>query len=301
MDTHLLRAFVTVARDGSLTRAAQRLFVTQPALSLQIRKLQDTVGLALFERTARGMRLTEAGRKLLPAAERALNASTEFDAAATGLKGTVTGELRIGTIVDPEFIRLGGFLKRLVERNPGLSIELHHGMSGAVTRQVDEGGLDVCFTLGAPGLTEFRERFEVLALTLFDYRVVAPPGWAERVWGKGWRELAGLPWIGTPVESVHHRLLSRRFAAEGVRQNRVAYVDLEPSMLDLVRSGVGLSLARDSIALAAAHMEGVVVADAVSANAELGFLCRRDRSGEPAINAALVAIKDLWLGATPLK
>ena len=294
MDTTLLRAFVTVAREGSLTRAAECLYVTQPALSLQIRKLQDTVGLILFERAARGMRLTEAGRKLLPAAERALNVSTEFDAAAAGLKGTVTGRLRIGTVVDPEFIRLGGFLKRLVERNPGLSIELHHGMSGAVTRQVEEGGLDVCFTLGEPGLGEYRERFDVLALTPFDYRVVAPPGWAERVRGKSWLELAGLPWIGTPRESVHHRLLSRLFAAEGVTQNLVAYVDLEPSMLDLVRSGVGLSLARDNIALAAAHMDGIVVADRVSVQAELGFLCRRDRAGEPVVAAALAAMEDLW-------
>lgn len=294
MNPSLLRAFVTVAREGNLTRASQRLYITQPALSLQIRKLQDAVGLSLFERAAHGMRLTEAGRKLLPAAERALSVSAEFDAAATGLRNTVTGRLRIGTILDPEFLRLGGFLKRLVERNPGLAIELRHGMSLSVTHEVEADNLDVCFTLGAPGLAEFQARFHIAALTAFGYRVVAPPGWGDRVHGKEWRDLAGLPWIGTPPESVHNRLLSRVFADEGVSQNLVAHVDLEPSMLELVRSGVGLSLARDSIALAAAHTDGVVVADRVWLQAELGFICRKDRHGEAPIAAALAAIEDLW-------
>lgn len=294
MDHASLRAFVTVAREGNLTRAAERLFLTQPALSLQVKKLQSELGMVLFERTPRGMRLTDAGRKLLPAAERALTAVAEFGAAASGLKGTVSGQLRIGTIVDPEFLRLGAFLGLLAERHPGLAFELRHGMSGAVAREVEVGTLDVAYTLGLPGLPEFRERFQALTLTRFTYRVVAPPGWGGQVRGKGWRALAALPWIGTPPESVHHRLLERIFAAEGVEPNVVARVDLEPSMLDLVRSGVALALARDSLALRAAHAEGVIIADAVSVEAELGFVCRKDRRMEPPVAAAMAVIAEVW-------
>lgn len=296
MDTTGLRAFVTVAREGNLTRAAQRLFVTQPALSLQIKKLQEALDLVLFERTPRGMRLTEAGQRLLPVAEKALAGMSEFRAAAAGLKETVSGRLRLGTIVDPEFLRLGAFLSALAERHPALSFELSHGMSGSVARRVESGELDVAYTLGPPGFTELAEHFHVVGLTEFSYRVVAPPGWAGQVRGKGWRELAALPWIETPPESVHHRLLSRVFAAEGVRPHVVARVDLEPSMLDLVRSGVAIALARDSLALRAAHAEGVVIADSVSVAAELGMLCRADRRAEPHIDAALGVIEGLWRG-----
>ncbi len=294
MDHSTLRAFVTVAREGNLTRAAEALFLTQPALSLQIKKLQGELDLVLFERTPRGMRLTEAGRKLLPAAERALAAVAEFGAAATGLKGMVSGQLRLGTIVDPEFLRLGAFLGRLADRHPGLAFELRHGMSGAIAREVELGNLDVAYTLGLPGLPEFRERFQAITLTRFTYRVVAPPGWGGQVRGKGWRALAALPWIATPPESVHHRLLARIFAAEGVEPNVVARVDLEPSMLDLVKSGVALALARDSLALRAAHAEGVVIADAVAVEAELGFICRTDRRLEPPIAAAMAAVAEVW-------
>lgn len=299
MDYSALRAFVTVAREGNLTRAAERLFLTQSALSLQIKKLQGELDLLLFERTPRGMRLTDAGRKLLPAAERALNAVAEFGATATSLKGRVSGKLRLGTIVDPEFLRLGAFLGLLADRHPGLAFDLRHGMSGAMAREVELGNLDVAYTLGLPGLQDLGERFCAVSLTRFTYRVVAPPGWGAQVRGRNWRELAVLPWIATPAESVHHRLLSGIFAAEGVEPNVVARVDLEPSMLDLVKSGVALALARDSLALRAAHAEGVVIADAVSVEAELGFIALKNRARESAIAAALDAIAEVWPNDQP--
>jgi DNA-binding transcriptional LysR family regulator len=294
MDFLSLRAFVTVAREGNLTRAAERLFVTQPALSLQIKKLQKQLDVRLFERTPRGMRLTEAGQRLLPVAERALAAVAEFSAAAAGLSEQISGRLRLGTIVDPEFLRLGRFLSALAERHPALSFELSHGMSGSVARQVEDGQLDVAYTLGLPGLPELREQFHVIELTGFSYRVVAPPGWAGQVRGKGWRALAALPWIGTPEGSVHRRLLSAIFSAAGARQNVVAQVDLEPSMLDLVCSGVGLTLVRHSLALNAAHARGVVIADAVSVDAALGIVCRADRRNEPPIDAAMTVMAEIW-------
>lgn len=294
MDYNNLRAFVTVAREGNLTRAAECLFLTQPALSLQIKKLQSQLDLTLFKRTPRGMRLTEAGQRLLPSAERALQVAGEFTAAAAGLKDAIIGQLRLGTILDPEFLRLGCFLRSLTERHPALTFELKHGMSGTVARLVEDNQLDVAYTLGQPGLKELRDRFHLVSLTAFSYRVVAPPGWAGQVRGKGWRELAALPWIGTPPDSVHNRLLSRIFSAEHVEQNIVAQVDLEPSMMDLVISGVGMAIARHSLALKAAHNQGVVIADAVSVDAEMCCVCRSDRRNEPSIRAAMSVIEDVW-------
>jgi DNA-binding transcriptional LysR family regulator len=294
MDFNLIRTFVTLAREGNLTRTAQRLHLSQPALSLQLKKLHEQLGLVLFERTPRGMRLTRAGEQLLPAAQRALEAATELDSLAAGISGQVGGRLRIGTIVDPEFLRLGPFLKRLVEYHPGLSTDLAHGMSGAVRREVAANRLDVAYTLGLPGMKDVEAGFEVLTLTPFSYRVIAPPGWQERVRGKDWKALARLPWIGTPADSVHHRLLAGVFREAGASPRIVAQVDLEPSMLDLVRSGVGLSLARDSVALRAAHAGSIAIADRVEVPAELGFLCLRARRTEPAIAAAFSVIAAVW-------
>ena len=77
MDLTLLRAFATVAREGNLTRAAAQLHLTQPAVSLQIKHLQETLGVTLFTRTSRGLALTRDGQTLLPHAERALAAAAD--------------------------------------------------------------------------------------------------------------------------------------------------------------------------------------------------------------------------------
>lgn len=292
MDFTQLRAFVTVAHEGNLTRAAALLHVTQPAVSLQIKALQERLRLQLFIRSAAGMRLTTEGSKLLPTAERVLSTLQEFRQHADALHpraGNLTGTLAIGTILDPEFIRLGAFLKNLVERYPQLSNRLQHHMSGSVLQQIKSGDLDVGFFLGDPG-----KGFHSMTLTSFSYNVIAPAGWKSRVAGKNWNELALLPWIWTPPESAHQRLLSKIFAQYKLIPNTVAMVDQESSMLDLVKSGVGLSLARESIALAQAHAHGLVIADAVQLSTVLSFVTLENRRNDPAIAAVFALLQDIW-------
>ena len=89
MDLTLLRAFVTVAREGNLTRAAVLLHVSQPAVSLQIKNLQETLGVSLFSRTSHGLILTRDGETLLPHAERALTAAGEVQRVAAALRHEV--------------------------------------------------------------------------------------------------------------------------------------------------------------------------------------------------------------------
>ncbi|MCU6434334.1 LysR family transcriptional regulator [Undibacterium sp. Jales W-56] len=293
MDITQLKAFVTVAREGNLTRAAERLHVTQPAVSLQIKSLQHSLGLQLLNRSAGGMTLSNDGAKLLPHAERVLASMADFQQAAASLHSTLSGELAIGTILDPEFTRLGVFLKRLVETYPQLSTKLQHGMSGSVLQQIRAGTIDVGFYLGQPP-TDGKTQYHTLTLTRFTYRVVAPSGWKNRVAGKDWAALAQLPWIWTPPESTHNRLLSKVFAEHQVTPNKVALVDQEPSMLDLVKSGVGLSLLRDAIAIREAHAHGLVIADAVSLSTELSFICLEKRQHEATIAAVFALLKLCW-------
>ncbi|EOA04714.1 LysR family transcription regulator protein [Herbaspirillum frisingense GSF30] len=292
MDLTQLRAFISVAHEGNLTRAAEKLHLTQPAVSLQIKGLQESLGLQLFNRSASGMVLTVEGNTLLPLAERILADVQELRRHASGLRSSdnvLTGTLAIGTILDPEFIRLGAFLKLLVEHHPRLSTQLSHHMSGSVLNEVRAGHLDVGYFLGDPG-----KGFHAMTLTSFTYNVIAPAGWKNRVSGKSWKELARLPWIWTPAESAHHRLLSRIFAQNQSKPHTVALVDQESSMLDLVKSGVGLSLARESIALNQAQAHGLVIADAVELSTDLSFISLEKRQHEDAIKAVFQLLQEVW-------
>ncbi|KVP29679.1 LysR family transcriptional regulator [Burkholderia ubonensis] len=299
MDLTLLRAFAAVAREGNLTRAAEQLHLTQPAVSLQVKHLQETLGVVLFTRTSRGLALTRDGQTLLPHAERALAAAADVQRAAAALRHEVRGRLRIGTILDPEFLRLGGFLRALVETHPQIETALRHGMSGWVLEQVRAQALDVGYYIGQPGEDDPRDGalFHTVTLTHFQYRVLAPAGWKERVQrAQDWRALAALPWIWTPPQSAHHRLLSRRFADARSQPVKVAEVDQEQSMLDLVKSGIGLTLARDSTALAEAHAHALTIVERVTVPTELTFVTLAARRDEPAIAAALRLIETQWAG-----
>ena len=141
-----------MAREGAVSRAQIRLPLTRPAVSLKLKQLQDELGLKLFLRKPQGLVLTPDGQALLPPAEKALAAVAAFEQRARAMHSTLRGRLRIGTIVDPEFIRLGAFLRRLVERAPQLETELRQGMSGSVLEQVRDGRLDVGFFLAPPGV-----------------------------------------------------------------------------------------------------------------------------------------------------
>ncbi|MGG1945427.1 LysR family transcriptional regulator [Trinickia sp. NRRL B-1857] len=296
MDLTLLRAFVTVARLGNLTRAAAQLHLTQPAVSLQIKNLQEALDVALFARASHGLVLTRDGQALLPHAERALAAAGDVERAAAALRQEVRGRLRIGSILDPQFLRLGGFLKQLVETYPQIEPALRHGMSGWVAEQVRARELDVGYYIGQPvddGMPD--GLFHVATLTRFQYRVLAPAGWKERVGASpDWHALAAMPWIWTPPASAHNRMLTRVFAQAGADPIKVAEVDQETSMLDLVKSGMGLSLARDAIAIAEAHTHALTIVEGVTVPTQLTFVSLAARMDEPAIACAFKLIEAQW-------
>lgn len=305
-DPQTLRAFVAVAREGNVSRAAVRLHLSQPAVSLQLKSLAESTGLALFTRMPHGLVLTRDGAALLPQAEKALTALSDFNQAALRLHSTVRGRLRIGTILDPEFTRLGAFLKELVESAPQIETELRQGMSGEVLDRIARSELDVGFYLGLPGDRDQKTTsiqmglphadvvFEAKILSRFSYRVLAPAGWGEQVLGRDWKALAALPWLGTPPASAHHRLLASVYGPLGLAPRQVALVDQEASMLDLVRSGVGLSLVRDSIAIREAQARGLVIADRVSLDCLLSFVCLKARRAEPVVASAWSALQQVW-------
>ncbi len=294
---------MTVAREGNVTRAADQLHVTQPAVTLQLKRLATDTGLTLFRRTSIGLELTQEGALLAAKAEQVLAALTDFDQTARRLAARVRGKLRIGTIIDPEFTRLGAFLQALIESGPGIETTLSHGMSGDVPEGLRRNELDAGFFLGDPTdydpLAELSDGnssrlFYCKELAHLTYRVVAPPSLASFVRDADWAQLASLPWIGTPPASVHNRLLTRLFTDLGVRQNIAAQVDQEASMVAMVRTGVGLSLCRESIALNEQQAHGLFIADTVKISTTLSFICMEARKDDPTIATAFEAIKRVW-------
>ena len=144
-----LRCFITVAREGTVSRAATLLHLTQPAVSLQLKGLEESTGLQLFNRTPGGFTLTEAGAALLPLAHRTISASADFRTAADSLRESLRATLRVGTILDPESIRLGPFVRSLATSSKKTEVFLRYGMSDDVLAQIGRGELDVGYYIDA--------------------------------------------------------------------------------------------------------------------------------------------------------
>ena len=142
MDLDQMRGFLETARERSFTKAAEKLFLTQPAVSLQVKALEEKLGSRLFERRGKQVLLTEAGRLLYARAEEILDLvqRTEQDIEALGeLK---TGHLRVGTSDTNCAYILPPVIQAFREVYPGVEIRLTDRMSGEVVRLVLEGTVD---------------------------------------------------------------------------------------------------------------------------------------------------------------
>jgi DNA-binding transcriptional LysR family regulator len=290
MELYQLRGFAAVAEQGHLTRAADKLHLSQPALSAQIKALEDELGVELFERRAGGMQLTPAGRDLLPAAREVIAAAQTLRSRARALGGEVQGSVRLGTFGDPAFVRLPQVLLGAMRRFPLLDVEVTQQVTGEAFAGVREGALDASFYCG-----ELQDQaVDAMELTSFDFAVVAPPAWRERVLGAPFSSLALHPWILTPPASTLRVLCDAEFARHGVSPVTRVCADNEEIVRSLVVAGLGLALMRDIPARALAAQGDIVVWEGGRLPCSLRFVWNRSRAGEPALAALVELVRDTW-------
>lgn len=145
LPSDLVHAFVKVIEAGSVTAAATRLGRTQSAVSLQLRRLEEHLGMALFARSGRGLEPTAAARTFLPHARAILSAHA---AAVEALDpARLRGTVRLGTIQDAGESLLPGVLRRFSSLHPSVALDITIGGSRALRDSRDRGGLDVTLTL----------------------------------------------------------------------------------------------------------------------------------------------------------
>ncbi len=290
MELYQLRSFAAIAELGQLTRAAEKLHISQPALSAQLRALEDEFDLVLFERTANGMVMTATGQRFLLEAEKILAAAQELKNVARVLKGELSGKVSIGTLSDPGLSRVGELMSAAIMRYPLLQLDFHQGVTGASFIQVRDGTLDASFYYGElhnPAVAG-------LLLRKLVFRVVAPVAWIDRIENADWSKIARMPWVIPPAISTHHQLAHALFDAHGVKPERVFEADQEAVIASLVVSGIGIALMREEIAQEKAANGEVCLWGDVQIAAPLWFIYQRERENDPAIRAVLDLQRDIW-------
>ncbi|MEU9588970.1 LysR family transcriptional regulator [Streptomyces sp. NPDC048219] len=143
MDVKQLKALVTVAEVGSVTRAAELLHLVQPAVTRQIRTLEEELGVPLFQRTRQGMRPTDAGQIMVDRARRALNELERARAEVQPRSGQVTGIVTVGLLESTSDLLAEQLVAAVGEAHPGVELRLMTGYSGHLQQWLDTGDLDL--------------------------------------------------------------------------------------------------------------------------------------------------------------
>jgi DNA-binding transcriptional LysR family regulator len=266
------------------------LHVTQPAVSGQIKALEEELGIALFDRKPGRIVLTRAGERMLSEAEKVLEAAGSLLAKARALQGEVSGALVIGTVGDPDSLRLGSLLGGLVSALPLLEIKTRAGDAEVLREAVATATLQASFYIG-PNIPR---EVSGLPLQSLQYRIAAPFSFSQRVLHAGWREIADMPWIGAPATSHAQTLLRDLFSRQGLLPNITLESDHTAAPQSLVRSGLGLALLREDIAVPMAAQDLVVIWPHTRVSAMLSFIYPKSAEHDPVIVAALSVLRTVW-------
>ncbi len=233
-----VEGFLETARRRNLSRAAEALHVTQPALTARLQALEGELGVTLFERSRRGMRLTDAGVAFLPFAERALDALEDGRSlVAEHARGTA-GRLTIGTAPAVGAYVLPGLLARYVARFPSVRLAVQTGHSEEIVELVAGGELDVGLIreLSHPGVTARPMYEDELVL-------VAPSGHEFTRAGRiDVSALADQTLILFDRTSSYYDLTHLIFRAGGVQPRSTIELDNIEAAKGMVRQGLGVAL-----------------------------------------------------------
>lgn len=290
MELYQLRTFVTVAEQGHITQAAEVLHLSQPAVTAQIKALEEELGLPLFERTAGGVALTRAGEELMPTARQILEGARGLRDQATGLRGEIRGRLTLGTIMEPGLLRLGPLARALGEKFPLLAIDFRQSVAGQVLNQVRKKEIDGGFYLGANPYSNV----DMLPLGRIGFSVIAPADWRAKVEGKSWKEVGKLPWVGSSQFTGYHKVTQDCFRAHNINPRRALEVDYEGSFVEMVASGVGLALVREPLAAEAEAAGRVFRWQQDCTEAGLSFVYAAENRNSLVLAEVLRQVRAIW-------
>ncbi|HTO48792.1 MAG TPA: LysR family transcriptional regulator [Burkholderiales bacterium] len=233
-----LRAFVAVARLGRFNLAAERLHVTQSALSMLIRELERQLGLRLFDRHTRMVRLTEAGRELLPVAEKtladletAVSASRELATLRRGRVSVATSTVLAGTL-------LPWAIREFTARFPGIRCVLKDCAEQEIRDRVRVGDVD----LGVG--TALDPDPELAEAPLLEDSITLLCGERHPLGAKrtvAWRELAEQPLIVLGAGSPLRVIVDRALADAGVRVEPAYEVSFSSTVISMTAAGLGVA------------------------------------------------------------
>ncbi|MGE6790750.1 transcriptional regulator, LysR family [Pseudomonas guineae] len=237
MDLATLNAFIAIAELGSFSEAAERLHLTQPAVSKRIASLEQQLNVRLFDRLGREVSLTEAGRALLPRAYQILNVLDDTRRALTNLNGEISGRLTLATSHHIGLHRLPPLLRTFTRAHPQVALDIQFLDSEVAYEEVLHGRAELAVITLAP---ETRE--PVHAVPVWDDPldfVAAPEHELARNGAISLADIAHHPAVFPGGNTFTHHIVQRLFEAQGLTPN----IAMSTNYLETIKMMVSIGLA----------------------------------------------------------
>ncbi len=296
IDLFQLRTFVAVAEEQHLTRAADRLHISQSSASAHVRAVEESLDTRLFVRANRSLELTRAGHLLFRKAKTLLGEASLFTSFARELRGRVEGNLVVGTSSE-EGTRIGQVVAAMRATYPMVSVDLRARPSSGARQGLVSGELDLCVLLGRgidPGFIHYH-------LATVRYRIAGPAAWKEQVENADWGELAELPWIAPSRSTAYAGMLEELFTDKGLELNSVVHFDNAALGRALLHAGVGMMLIRAEQAEQAAKAGILSLSPIGRSEVSMSIAHQATRREDPLIKAFVEAASIAWPGMKPVQ
>ena len=303
----------TVYREKSISKAAQKLFVSQPSLSIMIRKIEEEVGVPLFDRTSKPLRLTQAGEEYIKATEAISHIEREFENYVNAYNQVVTGSLTIGANQLLSSQVLPDYVARFIHRYPGIDLHMVDDNPTVLENMISSGQLDLVIDNKRLDAAVFEQRlFRVERLLLavpesFDCNkgleeyqlreqdIISGAYLAPEVKPVPLKQFQGIPFISMTKDNDTRRRTDAMFHEAGVSPEIILEIDRLVTLYNFVENGTAASVVSDTLVRNLRYPSGRVVFYALCpphAQRDIYVSYKRGRYYSKAMNAFMELLFD---------
>lgn len=293
MDLGQLEAFVQVANQRSFSRAAEALFLTQPSVTARIQALERDLGERLFERSGRGIRLTEVGECFLPHAERVLQALNTGRDAIDSLRNLHSGSLVLASATTVSTYVLPGLLKTFRARYPRIEVSVRTGRSEQVLQMMLQDEAQV-------GLVRAVYHQDIETKGLIEDELVLVSNSSHELVGQGSvtvEQLGDHPFIFFDRNSSYYSLAQGIFRQHGVVPRTQMELDSMEATKKMVEEGLGIAML-PRIALERELKDGTLreieIKDMPNPTRQIALISRRSRPLGPVAQAFVDIVTEIY-------
>ncbi len=297
MDLGQLKAFVQVANQRSFSRAAEALFLTQPSVTARIQALERDLGERLFERSGRGIRLTEVGECFLPHAERVLQTLNTGRDAIDSLRNLHSGSLILASATTVSTYVLPGLLKTFRARYPRIEVSVHSGRSEQVLQMTLQDEAQV-------GLVRAVYHPDIETKGLIEDELVLVANANHELVGQGSvtvEQLGDHPFIFFDRNSSYYSLAQGIFRQHGVVPRTQMELDSMEATKKMVEEGLGIAML-PRVALERELKERILrvvqIEDMPNPTRQIALISRRSRPMGPVAQAFVDIVTEIYSDPT---